>query len=35
MSFIDLFRPKWRHSDVDIRTEAVRNLGPEQTETLV
>lgn len=35
MSFIDLFRPKWRHSDVDIRTEAVRNLGPEQVSTLV
>jgi hypothetical protein len=35
MSFIDLFRPKWRHSDVDVRTEAVRNLGPEQVDVLV
>ena len=26
MGFLDLFRPKWRHSDVEIRAEAVRDL---------
>jgi hypothetical protein len=30
MGFIDLFRPKWRHSDSDVRAEAVRNLGADQ-----
>jgi Domain of Unknown Function (DUF349) len=26
MGFLDLFRPKWRHSDVEVRAEAVRDL---------
>jgi hypothetical protein len=26
MGFLDLFRPKWRHSDVEVRSEAVREL---------
>src|SRR5215510_14217571 len=35
MSLIDLFRPKWRHSDADVRAEAVRNLGGDQLQALV
>src|SRR5688572_7162173 len=35
MGLFDLFRPKWKHSDVDVRTEAVRNLGADDHETLV
>ena len=26
MSFVDFFRPKWKHSDPDVRAEAVRDL---------
>jgi len=35
MGLFDLFRPKWKHSDVEVRTEAVRNLGADDHETLV
>jgi len=35
MGFIDLFRPKWRHSDIDVRAEAVRSLGADQFTALV
>lgn len=27
MSFLDFFRPRWRHSDIEVRSEAVRQLG--------
>lgn len=35
MSIIDFFRPKWRHSDVEVRAEAVRALGPHELAALV
>jgi hypothetical protein len=31
MGLFDLFRPKWKHSDVDVRAEAVRNLDDNET----
>src|SRR3990170_4495420 len=34
MGFFDLFRPKWRHSDSEVRAEAVRQLGPDDLATL-
>ena len=29
MSFVDFFRPKWKHSDPDVRMDAVRDLDTE------
>jgi hypothetical protein len=34
MGFVDLFRPKWKHSDAEVRATAVREVGPEQHEIL-
>lgn len=34
MAFADFFRPKWKHSDVDIRAEAVRGLGEDDLRIL-
>jgi hypothetical protein len=34
MGLADLFRPKWRHSDPEVRAEAVRQLGDDQTAVL-
>ncbi|MCC6749915.1 MAG: DUF349 domain-containing protein [Deltaproteobacteria bacterium] len=34
MGFIDLFRPKWKHSDATVRAQAVRQLETEQSDTL-
>ena len=31
MGFLDLFRPKWRHSDATVRAEAVRDLDNDDT----
>src|SRR5690242_4159494 len=35
MGIADLFRPKYRHSDVRVRTEAVRALTADDAATLV
>jgi len=35
MGFLDLFRPRWRHSDVEIREQAVRYLGTQEIDILV
>ncbi|MBI4508889.1 MAG: DUF349 domain-containing protein [Deltaproteobacteria bacterium] len=35
MGFFDLFRPKWRHSDAKVRSEAVRELGHDQVDILI
>lgn len=34
MGFTDLFRPKWKHSDPEVRAEAVRQLGDDQASLL-
>src|SRR5437016_3177437 len=34
MGFTDLFRPKWKHSDPEVRAEAVRQLGDDQAALL-
>jgi hypothetical protein len=34
MGLADLFRPKWRHSNPEVRIEAVRQLGEDQTTVL-
>ena len=34
MGLADLFRPKWKHSDVEVRASAVRELGSTETEVL-
>src|SRR5579864_3180235 len=34
MGFTDLFKPKWKHSDPDVRAEAVRALGDDQAALL-
>ena len=34
MGFVDLFRPKWKHSNVAVRAAAVRQLGAEDDEIL-
>ncbi|MFQ5791560.1 MAG: DUF349 domain-containing protein, partial [Acidobacteriota bacterium] len=34
MSMLDRFRPKWQHSDVEVRASAVRRLRKEDTELL-
>ena len=34
MSLLDKFRPDWKHSDADVRADAVRLLGPSAVETL-
>jgi hypothetical protein len=34
MSFADLFRPKWKNSNPDVRAEAVRQLGDDQADLL-
>jgi hypothetical protein len=34
MGFFDFFRPKWRHSDVEVRAEAVKNLGADEVSIL-
>ena len=26
MGFLDLFRPRWKHSDLEVRLEAIRSL---------
>src|SRR3954468_8545452 len=35
MGIVDLFRPKHRHSDVRVRTEAVRALTADDAATLI
>ena len=35
MGFLDIFRPKWRHSDPEVRAQAVRELGTDHYKTLV
>ena len=35
MGIADLFRPKWKHSDAEVRATAVQKLGPEEMEALV
>ncbi len=35
MGIVDLFRPKWKHSDAEVRATAVQKLGPEEMEALV
>src|SRR3954471_3026132 len=35
MGIVDLFRPKHRHSDVRVRTEAVRALTSDDAATLI
>jgi hypothetical protein len=34
MALVDLFKPKWKHSDVTVRMNAVRSLDPSETTTL-
>src|SRR5689334_8319429 len=34
MGLMDLFRPKWKHSDAAIRTEAVRQLADDDAAVL-
>jgi len=34
MGFFDLFRPKWKHSDADVRAEAVKQLGADDDKLL-
>ncbi|HEX4459212.1 MAG TPA: DUF349 domain-containing protein, partial [Polyangia bacterium] len=34
MGLVDLFRPKWKHSNPDVRAEAVRQLGDDQAALL-
>jgi hypothetical protein len=34
MSFADLFRPKWKNSNPEVRAEAVRQLGDDQAQLL-
>ncbi|MFH0899589.1 MAG: DUF349 domain-containing protein, partial [Pseudomonadota bacterium] len=34
MGFLDLFRPKWRHSDSETRIEAIRELAPDELQIL-
>src|SRR4051812_40572504 len=34
MGFSDLFKPKWKHSNPDVRAEAVRALGDDQSDVL-
>ena len=34
MGFLDLFRPKWRHSDANVRAEAVRALAADDAAIL-
>ena len=34
MSLLDRFRPKWQHSDTDVRAAAVRHLGKDDAELL-
>ncbi|HEY7954231.1 MAG TPA: DUF349 domain-containing protein [Polyangia bacterium] len=34
MGFFDLFRPKWKHSRVEVRLEAVRQLGADEAALL-
>jgi len=35
MGFVDLFRrPKWKHSNAEVRATAVRELSPDQTDVL-
>ncbi len=35
MSLFDLFRPRWRHSDPEVRAEAVRQLGDDDRDLLL
>jgi len=35
MGFVDLFRPKWKHSKAAVRTEALRALGADATDIIV
>src|SRR5262249_6334309 len=34
MGFFDIFKPKWKHSDAEVRAEAVRELGDDQAALL-
>ena len=34
MGFTDFFKPKWKHSNPDVRAEAVRGLGDDQVTLL-
>src|SRR5205085_1145769 len=34
MGFLDIFRPKWRHSNPDVRAEAVRFLNADDLDIL-
>ncbi|MGH1345214.1 MAG: DUF349 domain-containing protein [Nannocystales bacterium] len=35
MGFVDLFRPKWKHSKAAVRTEALHGLGADATDIIV
>ena len=35
MAITDLFKPNWKHSDVSVRTKAVRGLDSSETELLI
>lgn len=35
MGFVDLFRPKWKHSKAAVRIEALRAMATEQTDIIV
>jgi len=34
MGFSDLFKPKWKHSNPDVRADAVRSLGDDEAALL-
>ena len=34
MSLLDKFRPEWKHTDAEVRADAVRQLGPSAKQTL-
>ncbi|HZS38102.1 MAG TPA: DUF349 domain-containing protein [Polyangia bacterium] len=34
MGFLDLFKPKWRHSNADVRADAVKQLGADDASLL-
>lgn len=35
MGFVDLFRPKWKHSKATVRIEALRSMAAEETDIIV
>jgi hypothetical protein len=35
MGLVDLFRPKWKHSDAEVRATAVRELGADEADVII